>query len=67
MEGRTFVFVKVADDLFEARAVRLGARYDGKVEIIAGLKPQELVVVNHGFPLKSAFLISRLGAGCADD
>jgi cobalt-zinc-cadmium efflux system membrane fusion protein len=67
MEGKSFVFVKLADDLFDARVVRLGARFDGKVEIIDGLKPQEVVVVNHGFPLKSAFLISRLGAGCADD
>jgi cobalt-zinc-cadmium efflux system membrane fusion protein len=67
MEGRSFVFVKVAEDLFDARAVRLGAKFDGKVEIAEGLQPQEVVVVNHGFPLKSAFLISRLGAGCADD
>jgi len=67
LEGRSFVFVKLADDLFDARVVRLGARFDGKVEVIEGLKPQEIVVVNHGFPLKSAFLISRLGAGCADD
>ena len=67
MEGKSFVFVKLADDLFDARVVRLGAKFDGKVEIIEGLKPQEVVVVNHGFPLKSAFLISRLGAGCADD
>ncbi|MBI4325530.1 MAG: efflux RND transporter periplasmic adaptor subunit [Chloroflexi bacterium] len=67
VEGNSFVFVKLADDLFDARAVRLGAKFDGKVEIIEGLKPQEMVVVNHGFPLKSALLISRLGAGCADD
>lgn len=67
MEGKSFVFVKLAEDLFDARVVRLGAKFDGKVEIIEGLKPQEVVVVNHGFPLKSAFLISRLGAGCADD
>jgi len=67
VEGKSFVFVKLADDLFDARVVRLGAKFDGKVELIEGLKPQEVVVVNHGFPLKSAFLISRLGAGCADD
>jgi membrane fusion protein, heavy metal efflux system len=67
IEGKSFVFVKLADDLFDARVVRLGARSDGKVEISEGLQPQELVVVDHGFPLKSAFLISRLGAGCADD
>ena len=67
MEGKSFVFVKVGDDLFDARVVRLGATFDGKVEILNGLKPEELVAVDHVFPLKSAFLISRLGAGCADD
>jgi cobalt-zinc-cadmium efflux system membrane fusion protein len=67
MEGKSFVFVKLEEDLFDARVVRLGAAHDGKVEIIEGLKPQEVVAVNHAFPLKSAFLVSRLGAGCADD
>ncbi len=67
MEGKTFVFVKLAEDLFDARVVRIGAKFDGKVEIVEGLKLQEVVAVNHVFPLKSAFLISRLGAGCADD
>ena len=65
--GNNFVFVRLADDLFDARAVRLGAKFDGNVEILEGLKPEEVVAVNHAFPLKSAFLISRLGAGCADD
>lgn len=67
VDGKPFVFVKQEDDLFEARAVRLGARLDGKVEVAEGLNPQEFVVVDHSFSLKSALLISRLGAGCADD
>lgn len=67
IEGMDFVFVKLGDDLFDARVVRLGAKFNGNVEIVEGLKPQELVAVNHAYPLKSAFLISRLGAGCADD
>jgi len=67
IEGKAFVFVKLAEDLFDARVVRVGARHDGKVEIAEGLKSQEVVAVNHVFSLKSAFLISRLGAGCADD
>lgn len=67
MEGKSFVFVKIAADLFDARVVRLGARSDGKVEIVEGLQPKEQVAVEHAFCLKSAFLISRLGAGCADD
>jgi cobalt-zinc-cadmium efflux system membrane fusion protein len=65
--GQAFVFVKLAEDLFDARVVRVGAKHDGKVEIAEGLKSQEVVAVNHAFSLKSAFLISRLGAGCADD
>jgi len=67
IEGRPFVFVKVKDDLFEARGVALGAKFNGQCEILAGLKPQEQVVVAHGFALKSQLLISRLGAGCVDD
>ena len=64
--GKPFVFVKLADDLFEARAVAVGVKYDGRLEVMAGLKPEETVVVNHGFALKSQWLSSRMGAGCAD-
>jgi cobalt-zinc-cadmium efflux system membrane fusion protein len=67
IEGTDFVFVKLAEDLFDARAIRVGARFEGQVEILEGLKPEEIVAVDHAFPLKSTFLISRLGAGCADD
>jgi membrane fusion protein, heavy metal efflux system len=66
LEGKPFVFVKLADDLFEARAVAIGVRFDGQLEVLAGLKPQEVIVVNHGFALKSQWLSSRMGAGCAD-
>jgi len=66
-EGKPFVFVKLADDLFDARAVRLGAKHDGRLEVLAGLKPEDQVAVNHAFAVKSAMLMSRLGAGCADD
>jgi len=67
LEGKPFVFVKLAEDLFEARAVQLGARYDGRLEVLAGLKPREAIAVTHAFAVKSAMLMSRLGAGCADD
>lgn len=66
LEGKPFIFVKLADDLFEARAVTTGVKFDGQLEVLAGLKPQEVVVVNHGFALKSQWLSSRMGAGCAD-
>ena len=67
VEGNLMVFVQKGPDLFDARAVRLGARFDGKVELVEGLKAGESVVTAHGYPLKSQLLISHLGAGCADD
>lgn len=67
VEGKPFVFVQLADDLFDARAVRLGAKFNGHQEVLGGLGPQEIVAVTHTFALKSALLMSRLGAGCADD
>jgi membrane fusion protein, heavy metal efflux system len=67
LEGKPFAFVKLGEDLFDARAVRLGAKLDGRQEVLAGLKPDEPIAVSHAFALKSAMLMSRLGAGCADD
>jgi cobalt-zinc-cadmium efflux system membrane fusion protein len=67
VEGRPVVFVKLADDLFEARAVRIGTRFNGQLEVLEGIEQQEEVVVAQGFALKSQLLISRLGAGCAHE
>lgn len=66
LQGKPFIFVKLADDLYETRAVTIGVKYDGRLEIVEGLKAQEVVVVNHGFAIKSQWLSSRMGAGCAD-
>lgn len=67
VEGRPVVFVRVADDLFEARAVLAGCSREGQVEVPAGLQPGEPVAVRGAFALKSQLLISRLGAGCAEE
>lgn len=67
VEGKPFVFVKLGEDLFDARAVKLGASFNGRQEVLAGLKLQEEIAVTRAFALKSAMLMSRLGAGCADD
>ena len=67
IEGNPFVFVQQGADLFDVRAVQLGAKYNGRVEVRAGLKPEERIAVTGAFALKSAMLMSRLGAGCADD
>jgi len=64
--GTVVVFVKSGEDLFEARPVQLGARQNGQVHVVAGLRPTDDVVVSGAFALKSQFLISRLGAGCVD-
>lgn len=65
--GQPIVFVQLEDDLFAARAVRLGAKLNGKLEVVEGLDPAEQVVLARGFPLKSQLLSSRLGAGCAHE
>jgi cobalt-zinc-cadmium efflux system membrane fusion protein len=62
-----FVFIRLADDLFELRRVSLGARAGAKVAIVAGLDPEDEIVVTHSFILKSEFLKSRLGAGCVNE
>jgi cobalt-zinc-cadmium efflux system membrane fusion protein len=63
VDGVSLVFVKLAGDLFDARAVRIGARVDGRLEVLDGVRAGDDVVVAHGFPLKSHLLLSRLGAG----
>jgi cobalt-zinc-cadmium efflux system membrane fusion protein len=66
IEKRSFLFVKVADDLYEARAIRVGAKLNGDIAIAEGLRADEFVVVDGGFVAKSQLLISKLGAGCVD-
>jgi len=67
VDGKPLLFVRMADDLFEARAVELGARFNGNQEVRLGLKAQEEIAVSRAYALKSALLASRLGAGCTDD
>jgi cobalt-zinc-cadmium efflux system membrane fusion protein len=67
LDEKPVVFVKLSDDLYEARRVAVGRKYEGNVEILEGLSAHEELVVNHSFTLKSEFLKSRLGAGCVDE
>ena len=67
LDETSFVFVKLEDDLYEARRVLVGSKDGGKAEILEGLSFQEELVVNHSFTLKAEFLKSRLGAGCVDE
>jgi len=62
--GIPFIFIKLANDLYEIRRVELGGQNSEIVEIVKGVLPHEEVVVTHSFTIKSEFLKSRLGAGC---
>lgn len=66
MEGKPFAFVKLEGDLYEARSLQVGAKHDGRLEILKGIRAGESVVTTGGFIVKSQFLLSRLGAGCVD-
>jgi cobalt-zinc-cadmium efflux system membrane fusion protein len=58
--GQTFVFIQTGESSFEKRNIRLGRRTPEAAEILAGLQPEEPVVVTGGFALKSKMLSSLL-------
>ena len=65
--GADFVFVKNAPDLFSLRRVVLGDAEGEDIQIIAGVEPDEPIVIENSFIVMSEFLKSRLGAGCVDE
>jgi Cu(I)/Ag(I) efflux system membrane fusion protein len=50
---RKTVFVSLGTGSFEARAVETGSRFDGRVEIVRGLRPGEPIAVSGTFLLDS--------------
>jgi len=66
VDGKSFVFVRLSNDLYEIRCIDAGARKNKTIEISRGLQPDEQVVIAGSFALKSEALKSRLGAGCTD-
>lgn len=61
------VFVRLSDEIFQTRKVRLGTKDAAFTEIIAGVLPGEVVATAGSHVLKSEILKSNLGAGCTDD
>jgi cobalt-zinc-cadmium efflux system membrane fusion protein len=61
------VFVRLTDDIFQTRKVRLGAKDAVFSEVLVGVLPGEVVVITGSHVLKSEILKSNLGAGCTDD
>ena len=64
--GRTFVFVRIAGDLYEVRRVETRTGPGNLTAVTAGLAESDLVAMEQSYLLKSEFQKSRLGAGCVD-
>lgn len=60
------VFVKLAEGEYEVRRVKTGSRDGDRVEIIQGIKPDESIVTEGSFLLKTETLKGSIGAGCCE-
>ena len=60
-QGQKFVFVHRGEDQFERRSITLGPANETTVTIKEGLEPNEAVVVQGGFMLKSQMLADLMG------
>ena len=58
------VFVRLTDDIFQVRKVKVGSKNGPFTEILIGLLPGEVVATAGSHVLKSEILKSMLGAGC---
>ncbi len=61
------VFVKLNDEVFQTREVRVGGHGGGWVEIVAGLRAGEPVAIKGSYALAAQLNRAKLGAGCTDD
>jgi len=59
--GKTAVFVRTGEGVFDRRDVEVGERAGGFVEVVKGLAPGEMVAAAGSFLLKSEMLKSRFG------
>jgi cobalt-zinc-cadmium efflux system membrane fusion protein len=66
VDGKSIVFARLDEDLFETRVVRLGQKQGDQVQILDGLALSDEIAFDGSYILKSEFLKARLGAGCAD-
>ena len=67
LDQRPFVMVRRDPDLYALRRVALGPRRGDAVAVVAGLRPDEMVITGGGFAVFSELLKSRFGAGCAEE
>lgn len=63
-EGCCYVaFVRLSDEIFQTRKIKLGVRKDGMQEILAGVAPGEIVAAEGSDVLRRDILRANLGAG----
>lgn len=55
LDGHQTVFVQVSPGVFGRRTVELGHTFEGVTEILAGVKPGDVIVTEGSFVLKSEF------------
>jgi multidrug efflux pump subunit AcrA (membrane-fusion protein) len=60
-EEKQIVFIALKANRFEKRVVKLGLEQHGRVQVIEGIKPGEMVVTEGSFILKSEMLKGELG------
>jgi cobalt-zinc-cadmium efflux system membrane fusion protein len=65
-EGRTLVFVKRGDGLYQPQPVETGEADGALVEVVSGLAPGAEVVTTGAFLLKTEIMKESIGAGCCD-
>jgi membrane fusion protein, heavy metal efflux system len=64
--GASLVFVRLAQDVYEARRVKVGLSEGNFVELASGVKSGEVVATRGSFLLKTETLKGAIGAGCCD-
>jgi len=64
--GVTLAFVRLAEDRYETRRVRLSGSTGDQVTLAGGIEPGELVATVGSFLLKTETMKEGIGAGCCE-
>jgi cobalt-zinc-cadmium efflux system membrane fusion protein len=65
-EGTDFVFRHWKEDYYLRQPVKTGREFRDAIEILDGLRPDDSIIADGAFLMKSDVLRSKMGAGCAD-
>jgi len=62
IDHKPVVYVKEGESHFRKRNIQTGETSDSGIEVVSGLKPNEMVVTEGSFSLKSEFLKAEIGS-----